>query len=283
MNCNYIKMITVVKITLGFLMLIFLGFFARNLFTTLQGRDITPVASTHVEPGKQENKSFQEYESIPQKNQFGIPTDSLRFNTSEGSAALSDIKLIGTMSVSVEHSYAVFVGKDGKQALFKTGAPIFGAGKLRTVETDSVIIESNSKFIKIRMVSISASGDPEVPSVAKETSEPMQSLGGGEYIRDQEAFQLVLNDPERLARDVWRTHHMTDDKHGGYILGKVRKKSIFDNFGMKQDDVLLRINDYNISSPENALQAFTVMKGIDKVQLEIIRDGNRMTMNYQIR
>jgi len=45
----------------------------------------------------------------------------------------------------------------------------------------------------------------------------------------------------------------------------------------------LRINEYDISNPERALQAFTALKGMERVQVDLIRSGSRMTMTYQIK
>ena len=39
----------------------------------------------------------------------------------EDQAAFSDIKLVGTISGSDKNGYAVFIGGDGKQSMFKTG------------------------------------------------------------------------------------------------------------------------------------------------------------------
>jgi len=52
---------------------------------------------------------------------------------------------------------------------------------------------------------------------------------------------------------------------------------------LQDGDVLLRINEYDISNPERALQAFTALKGMERVQVDLIRSGSRMTMTYQIK
>ncbi len=45
----------------------------------------------------------------------------------------------------------------------------------------------------------------------------------------------------------------------------------------------MRINEYDISDPERALQAFTALRGLDRIQLDLIRNGAKMTMTYQIK
>jgi general secretion pathway protein C len=94
---------------------------------------------------------------------------------------------------------------------------------------------------------------------------------------------FTLDNPAQIMTDAKLIPNMVNGKPDGFILQEIRKNGVYDNLGMKNGDILLRINGSNISTPENALQTFMALKGMDKVQLDIIRDGNRMTLNYQIR
>jgi general secretion pathway protein C len=250
----------------------------------VQKKDMKPLSTAQVESKKHENKSIQEYEAIFQNNPFGIPAGSLKPNSSGmGQTTLSGIKLVGTISGSPKHGYAVFVGMDGKQSMFKTGESVFGAGELKTVEKYRVFIENNGKLIKIPMVDIMAPGEMESLKSVGAPSGSVRSLGKGEYIIDQRAVKFAIDNPTQIMTDAKLIPNMVRDKQGGFILREVRKNGIYDSLGMQNGDILLRINNFNISNPENTLQALTALKGMDRVQLDIIRDGSRMTMNYQIR
>ncbi|MGO9138736.1 MAG: type II secretion system protein N [Syntrophales bacterium] len=281
---HYLKIVTVVNITIGLLLLASLVFFARNIISVVQKKDMKPLSTTKIESKKHENKSIQEYEAIFQNNPFGIPAGSLKHNSAGmDQTALSGIKLIGTISGSAKYGYAVFVGTDGKQSMFKTGESVFGAGELKTVEKYRAVIENNGKLIKIPMVDIMAPGEMEALKGAGALSGSVRSLGKGEYIIDQKAVQFAVDNPNQIMTDAKLIPNMIKEKQEGFILRQVRKNGIYDSLGMQNGDILLSINNFSISNPENALQAFTALKGMDKVQLEIIRDSNRMTMNYQIR
>lgn len=281
---HYLKIVTVVNITLGLLLLASLVFFTMNIITVVQKKDMKPLSTAQVESKKHENKSIQEYEAIFQNNPFGIPAGSLKPNSpGMGQTALSGIKLVGTISGSAKHGYAVFVGRDGKQSMFKTGESVFGAGELKTVEKYRVSIENSGKLIKIPMVDIMAPGEMEALKGGGATSGSVRSLGKGEYIIDQRAVKFAVDNPTQIMTDAKMIPNMIRDKQEGFILREVRKNGIYDSLGMQNGDILLRINNFNISNPENTLQAFTALKGMDRVQLDIIRDGSRMTMNYQIK
>jgi len=281
---HYLKIVTVVNIILGLLLLASVIFLTRSVITTVQKKDMKHFSTTQVESKKHDAKSIQEYEAIFQNNPFGIPAGSLKSNSpGMGQTALSGIKLVGTISGSAKHGYAVFVGRDGKQSMFKTGESVFGAGELKIVEKYRVFIENNGKLIKIPMVDIMAPDEMEALKGAGAPLGSVRSLGKGEYIIDQRAVKFAVDNPTQIMTDAKLIPNMVRDKQEGFILREVRKNGIYDSLGMQNGDILLRINNFNISNPENTLQAVTALKGMDRVQLDIIRDGSKMTMNYQIR
>ncbi|MEF9475128.1 MAG: hypothetical protein L0958_00180 [Candidatus Mariimomonas ferrooxydans] len=58
---------------------------------------------------------------------------------------------------------------------------------------------------------------------------------------------------------------------------------IYQNLGLRNRDVLLRINGLDLSTPEAAMQAMSALKGMNTINLDIIRNGSKMTLGYQIR
>jgi general secretion pathway protein C len=280
---HYLKIVTIVNFALGMLILVSFGFFARSVFLAVDKKNSKPVFSSAQGVARPVNASFQEYETLLKKNPFGVSAASAKDASSvTDDTLLSDLKLMGTIAGPMKRGYAVFVGKDGKQAMFKTGESVFGAGELTAVEEYQVSIRRNGQLIKIPLIDMVAPG--EMASLkGGGASGPIRSLGKGEYVIDQKAIQHALDNPTQIMTDAKFIPNMTQDKQEGFVLREVRKNGIYDNLGMQNGDVLLRINGSSISNPENALQAFTALRGMDKIQLDIIRDKNRMVMNYQIR
>ena len=284
MKFDTAKILTVVNGFIGVLLIVALGFFVRNILMVVQKKDIKPVLPLAVEARNIEKKTIQHYDSILQINPFGVPAGSLKGNASlADQTALSDMKLIGTISGNSQYGYAIFIGRDGKQSLFHTGESVLGAGELKSVEKYCVYIENKGKLTKIPMADIVAPGELESLTGSGGASGPIRSLGKGEYIMDQKAVQYAIDNPTQIMTDAKLIPNMVQGKQEGFTLREVRKNGLYDSLGMQNGDVLLRVNNFNISSPETALQAFTALKGMDKVQLDIVRNNNRMTMNYQIK
>ena len=74
-----------------------------------------------------------------------------------------------------------------------------------------------------------------------------------------------------------------DGKVEGFKVSEVKPNGIFGTVGIKDGDVLLRINDFAIDSPDKAIQSFVTLKGQSRIKLDLIRDGQPTTLNYDIR
>ena len=280
---DHLKIVTVTNITLCMLIMVSLGFFARSIITHFRKKNVEPVSSFALEAIRPVNESLQEYETMLRKNPFGVPAVLRKEASVEADGVLlSDLKLMGTIAASTRRGYAVFIGKDGKQSIFKTGESVFGEGEMTAVEQHQVSILRNGKLIRMPLVDM-VTRDEADSLKGEVASNPVQSLGNGEYIVDQKAIQYALDNPAQIMMDAKFIPNMIKGKQEGFVLRRVRKGGIYDNLGMQNGDILLRINDYSISDPEKAFQAFTALGGMDKIQLDIIRDKNRMVMNYQIR
>ena len=110
-----------------------------------------------------------------------------------------------------------------------------------------------------------------------------RKIGSGAYIVDQAKLQQTISNPGQMMTDARLRPNNTNGREEGFVLSEVKPGGIYQSLGLQDGDVLLRINEYDISNPEKALQAFTALKGLDRVQIDLIRTGARMTMTYQIK
>jgi len=83
--------------------------------------------------------------------------------------------------------------------------------------------------------------------------------------------------------DARLTPSMKDGKVEGFRVTEVRSGGIFSLVGLKNSDVLLRINDFPIDSPEKAIQSLSVLKGQSRIKLDLLRDGRPASLTYDIR
>jgi general secretion pathway protein C len=174
--------------------------------------------------------------------------------------------------------------------LFRVKSDIPGLGFLEKVEPFRIIIKgdkiSEMKLADIkgmeRVVNVSA---PAHAGASSRTSgdEFVKEVGDGAYVLNQKMVQESINNPQRLMTDARLLPLYRNGKQEGFALNEVKPGGIYDSLGLKNGDVLLRINEYNITNPEAALQAFTALRGVDRLQLDIQRNNTAITMTYDIK
>lgn len=232
-------------------------------------------------------RSLKELETVLKNNPFGFTGGELRPITEADESSSFEMKLVGTVSGGL--NYAVFLTKEGKQEVFKRGERIFNSGILERVYKDKVIIYTGSRKREIPLSDILTieNTNVETPKLGftKEQGATsfIRSSGNNTFIVNQEGILHALENPSQLMTDARLQPNYVNGRQEGFMLREVRNGGIYQSLGLQNGDVLLRINNYDITNPEIALQAFTALKGMDRIGLDIIRNGTRMTLNYQIR
>lgn len=278
-NKNAIQAINAI---IGILLLLAILLFARDLLSlTLATKGVS--ARPEKRSSNQPVRQFLDYAALMKNNPFGFPAGELKLLTaSQGSSiSPSDLALIGTIAGKKDRSYAIFLDKTGKQDIFKTGDKVFGMGTLKEVDKDSVLILANGRDIKIPFSDIT--DIKEVKSGAPAASAFGKRTGESTYLLDQQRIQQALEKPDQLMTDARFIPNIIDGRQQGFVLRELKPGGIYASLGLQNGDVLLRINEFSISSPDTALQAITALRGIDRAQLDIIRNGAKTTMTYQIR
>jgi general secretion pathway protein C len=229
---------------------------------------------------------LEDYSPILKNNPFGFSGGEIRSLNALMSTGgqRADVVLIGTVVGPKELSCGVFKDSSGMQDVFKVGEPVLGLGVLYKVEKDKVFIKQGEKTIEIPLEDLKVK---EINKTASEgsrfTSLFAKKIGNSTYIVDKRKVQEAISNPSQMMTDARLRPNNINGKEEGFILSEVKPDGIYHSLGLQNGDILLRINEYDISNPERALQAFTALKGLDRVQIDLIRAGSKMTMTYQIK
>lgn len=284
---SHLKLLKIFNLLTGILLLVFILLFARHIISSPFGKkekfNTPQTSNTQL----QTKTTFQEYAVILRNNPFGFPGGTLRqLSEAPGKAVTSsDIILIGAIAGSEKNSYAIFSDKSGRQEVFKAGAAVFDLGTLKKVDKDRVFIQAKGveKLLELQIADFITIKDISASQAGVQPSGFVKSIGDRSFVVDQKKIQDALANPNQIMTDARLQPHFVNGKQEGFLMKEVKNNGIYQNLGLQNGDVLLKINDYTLSSPESGMQAFNALRGMDRVQLDILRGGEKTTLTYQIK
>ncbi|MDA8168511.1 MAG: PDZ domain-containing protein [Nitrospiraceae bacterium] len=278
------RLFSLINILLTSILAITFIFTARDLvtFSVKSGKPYVAEASRPHQPARPA-ANILEYAPVAKDNAFGFPPMDLKVLTSASkTAAPSSVNLIGTVTGAL--GYAVVI-RDSKEELYRKGQMIPGVGYLNSVGKDYVSIKGTGGNVKLPLKDLSVV--KEVSGAPGKAPAPggnfVRQAGSGSYIVNKNAVSAAIDNPSRILGDARMLPNFVDGKQQGFVIREVKPGGVFNEMGLKNGDVLLKINDFEISGPDAALKAFTALKGLDSVNLDIMRDGQKLTLTYQIR
>ena len=245
---------------------------------------------------------FESYSAILEKGAF--PSASRQLTKidiiAEGAASashpvLTELRLLGTYSGPV--SFAVFE-KTGsaEQEVFRAGQSVFNAGTLLAIEDGKAKLSAGGSevtFTVFREEMPSSISDMGGNSVEVPDAEDGQSTGPGSrytekvaensWVIDQKMVANSLNDMSRVMTDARLTPRVSGGRVEGFLVTEIKTRGIFDAIGLKNGDVLTKINGYDIDSPEKAVQVLSALRGQTNIDLDILRAGKPKSLHYTIR
>jgi general secretion pathway protein C len=290
------RTITIANILLGIIVIAFLASIvanglSRSLNIPLLPKQIKSTANPAAGAIKTADLAY--YAPILTSSLFGKATQgqlSPIVNAPTGSQAApvtapAELLLLGTATGSFRETFAL-VRHSAKQEerVFRLGDMVFDAGRLVQVTHEQAFIVVNGKKVELLTPMTPPTASPQTQQQpAGQPGTGVTSTGAGSYVIDQRALSAALDNIGQAMTDARLLPSQKDGKVEGFRASEVKPSGVFAMIGIKNGDVLLRLNDYPMDSPDKALQSFIALKGQNRLKLDIIRDGRPATYTYDIR
>ncbi len=240
------------------------------------------------------SSSIMQYAPIVEKNPFGPPMkfhlitasgEPQAVKTQTEAVSLSGLTLVGTVVGPDDMSYAIFEGGTGNsQEVFAKGEAVFNYGTLSEIYTASVVITQRGESQTLEMPeSKNRTKTKRAGKRSKSNNSFAKKVGKRQYELDKRQVEQSIENPKRILTDARLLPNFIDGKQEGFKISEVKTKGLYDNLGLKNGDILLRVNKLEISNPEVAIQAMSTLRGTNDINLDIIRSGKKMSLNYQIK
>lgn len=256
-----------------------------DIFYRFMDAQLLTVKSTETAAGtfstrtKDKQPPPAHYDKISRRGLLGGPTIGREEKEEEmGAEQIAALKptslnivLLGTVYGPERVAFAVMEEKGKKkQGLYQTGDKVQGA-LIKKVLRGRVILEVKGKDEILEM---------EQAKAGKQGSR--ESMGDGYTITvSYDDLQKSLGNINSLLTQVRIRPLIKNGKPDGLVLSHVKPGSIFSKLGLKNGDVVKKIDNKEIKSPEDAFAFYNRLKSGAALSLEINRGGNIKTLNYR--
>lgn len=131
-------------------------------------------------------------------------------------------------------------------------------------------------------------GPPKAETVAAKEPEtkPKESLvkkeTPGKFTVDQREIDEALQNLDRLYTDIRAVPNFSGGKVSGMKILSIKGDSLFAKLGLRRGDILQRINGVELDV-KKGFEIFNQLKEQKNLTLDLIRQGQQTTMEYEIR
>lgn len=236
---------------------------AAPRFTTPLERDLTAI-----EP----RRELSDYASVLERGLFGDGKGP----SSAPAAETSVYKLIGTVEGGV-FSGAVLEDTTG-QAFYRLHEKLPDGSQLVKVRRDRITLRrADGGTAELEVVD-----ETKIVSVAR-TGAGVRSLGDGKFLVDQREVSAGTENINQLLTQARALPYMEQGKTVGFRISEIVPGSLYEKIGLQNGDVIQKVNSQDVDDPAKFFQMYQNLKEEHNVSIDLLRGGQKQTLNYEIR
>lgn len=275
-------------------------FFVTQLVTFKIARVIEPPhkvghSVTTVDAGKKEIKPFDVYKIILDRNIFKSKTLSELLSPPSSIGPIKEekplvpIKLIGTVAGTAEYSYAVIEDPFQKtNKIFKLNDTVSPGIRLLEIHRNKIVISRDGEKEEIELGTPEAGAPTRTAGPPRPVTPPSESPEGElspqtSFVVDRESVEAATEDMNRLLTQARLVPNFSAGVADGFRIFSIVPSSLFEKVGLRNGDIIHNINGVELKDPEKAFQVYQLLKDSDRFVVDLIRAGQKMTLNYEIR
>jgi general secretion pathway protein C len=190
-------------------------------------------------------------------------------------------------------SVAVIRDNDAKSAGPYTVGSMIRDATIEDIEEDKVYLDfggGRHEFLDLLDRPTPAPGTP-APVASNTPADPLtaeldrgiKKVGENNYEVQRGTIDALLGNMGALAKGARIVPETKDGKPAGFRLFSIRPDGPFAKIGLLNGDVVSAINGLEMTSPDQALLAYTKLKTANHLSVAIERNGQKITKDYNIR
>jgi general secretion pathway protein C len=228
-------------------------------------------------PVLETRRELSDYTSILDRGLFGEGKGPSGTPSSEASA----FRLIGT----IEGEYfagAALEDAGGVQNFYRIREKMPDGSQIVKVQRDKITMrraDGGTFDLQVvddaRIVNVSKPGAGAAGGVRK--------LSDGKWAVDQREVASNTENLNQILTQARALPYVENGKTAGFRVSEIVPGSIFEKMGLQNGDVIQRVNAQDMDDPGKFFQLYQGLKEEKNITIDLMRGGQRQTLNYEIR
>jgi general secretion pathway protein C len=199
-------------------------------------------------------------------------------------------KLWGTAIRDRDDAFAIIEDQSSRaQGLYRKGQTIAPGVTLVQVDWDRVIIEREGRPETLVLPTDAPAPPPTQVAKAALTLPSDAATGVSQVAPD--TFQLDRQEVDRAMSNLNEIftqvravpYSTPDGVTQGFRLFSIKAESLIDRLGLKNGDIVQRVNGIEVSDPSTAFTLLQDLQGYSQVRVDVLRNHQPVTLSYEIR
>jgi len=212
----------------------------------------------------------------------GEPSEKPKIST-EGS-----YRLVGTIIGPDNHSYAIIQeGGERKQKVYHLREKI-GEGEITKIFRDKVLIKRQGEEEILPLTPAKPEKEirrqpPPQASVPPPAGEVVRRLSANRFLVNREDVTASVGNINQFMTQARFKPYFAMGQPSGYSVSEIIPGSLFEKIGLRNNDVIKKVNGQMINKPEEVFQAYSQLLRDSNIEVEIERGGRTEVFRYEIR
>jgi general secretion pathway protein C len=254
------------------------AYFSAGIVDAMIGRSLE-VASKFILPRQERaalrtNRELSEYTTILERGLFGEgPVPSV----GPAPAIETAYTLVGTVEGAV-FSGAVLQDSTG-QAFYAINRKLPDGSTIIKVMRNKVTLRRSDGTT----ANIEISDETKIVALRSSGGAGVKKISDGKFMLDQREVLASTENMSQILTQARALPYMENGKTVGFRLDAIVPNSIYAKIGLQNGDVVQKVNSQDIDDPAKFFQLYQGLRNERAISIDLMRGGQRQTLNYEIR
>ncbi len=200
-----------------------------------------------------------------------------------------DVVLVGTAVLEGARSFAV-VESGGKLRVVRENEELAPGAVVSAIKADRILVDRGGAVQEILLFVDRPGGKKKPgrratarPRPAAADSDTIRKVADDKWVIDAREVEKATTDMNRLMTQIRVVPNFKDGQADGFKVFAIRPGSLFSKIGLRNGDVIKRINGLELQGPEEAFEAYQRLKDETSIQIDLVRRNQNKSFTYEIR